>query len=870
VQQTQADQLDLFRLQSQISTGRRIFKPSEDGPSALRSISLQRTLERKDQVQVNLQSAKASLTSAEGSLNNVGTVLNDIRAEALGVSNTINTEQERLTTRDNVFNTLDTLVNLANSTYQETFLFAGARSLTQPFVFNGRYVEYRGDEANQQRNVDVGILFDTNIPGSQVFGGLSEAVRGTSDLNPQLSGDTLLSDLKGGNGISSTGSLEIAYVASGSVTETESVVVDLSSARTIGDIARLIEVNGPPSADLRVSITGSGLSIEVEPGAGSPGGVLVREVAGGQTAAELGVLAESPATTIAGGDLDPRLRLTTGLDALLGTKSQGRLTLGGNNNDLVLTAAANGASFDNLQIDLVDGAALGGESALFVDGAPPTLTITIDSGSSSAEQIAQAINDEGTFTAAVDFRDAVTASEAGRGTVAASSFSNVTTGGSGESLDLASGLQITNGDEPFAIDTSQVETVEDLLNELNRPENGLSATLNTTGTGIDVRTRRSGADFSIGEGASGGQLATQLGIRTYTTETRLEDFNRRTGVILEPLEVTAEGLASGAGAIPNRFDIEITDGGVTTQHEIDVSEAQTVGDVIDAINSVLGPGVAQLATPGNGLTIRPSNAEILAPTPASGTVALAGDTLTFAAAPGAAGNQDFSLEIVDGGSGGLSATAADGVITVDLGGAASTTDAIAAAIEAQLPGFTVASDGTAAVAAPVAPQTFATTGGADASPAGADSITISGDAAQRFGFFAEDETSATSTTGEITSEDRHSQEVDSVFNSLLRLGDALLGGVDAVPEIGRSIDRLDDDLDRVTNARGEIGSRVVNLDSLQFRLEDEEVELRATLSRELDVDLTEAISNFTARQASLQASLQVTASLLQLSVLDFL
>ena len=489
VQQTQADQLDLFRLQSQISTGRRIFKPSEDGPSALRSISLQRTLERKDQLQVNLQSAKASLTSAEGSLNNVGTVLNEIRSEALGVSNTINTNEERLRTRDNVFNTLDTLVNLANSTYQETFLFAGGKSLTKPFVFNGRYVEYRGDEANQQRNVDVGILFDTNIPGSQVFGGLSQAVRGTSDLDAQLSPDTLLTDLSSGDGITAGGTLEIAYVASGSVTESESTVIDLSSARTIGDVARLIEVNGPPSADLRVSVTGSGLSIEVEPGAASPGSVLVREVAGGRTATELGILAESPVSSITGDDLDPRLRLTTRLDALLGTKSQGRLTLAGENNDLVITSTANGAAFDDLRIELVDGAAIGNESASFVDGAPPTLTVTIDSGSSTAELIAQAINDEGTFTAALDFRDALTSGEVGDGTVSANTFTNVTAGGSGEALDLASGLQLTNGDAPFAIDTSGAETVEDLLNLLNRPENGLSATLNGSGTGIDVRTR---------------------------------------------------------------------------------------------------------------------------------------------------------------------------------------------------------------------------------------------------------------------------------------------------------------------------------------------------------------------------------------------
>jgi flagellin-like hook-associated protein FlgL len=46
--------------------------------------------------------------------------------------------------------------------------------------------------------------------------------------------------------------------------------------------------------------------------------------------------------------------------------------------------------------------------------------------------------------------------------------------------------------------------------------------------------------------------------------------------------------------------------------------------------------------------------------------------------------------------------------------------------------------------------------------------------------------------------------------------------------------------------------------------------LRSALSDDLDADLVEAISNLTARQFSLQASLQTAASLLQLSLLDFI
>ncbi|MEM6331115.1 MAG: hypothetical protein AAF790_12790, partial [Planctomycetota bacterium] len=499
VQQTQSDQLALFRLQNQISTGRRIFAPSDDGPSALRAITLQRNLERQDQLLVNLRSAQASLTSADGSLNEVATILNNVRADALAVAGTTATDQQRLTTRTDVLESLDRLVSFANSTYQDTFLFAGSRALSAPYVFTGSYVEYRGDEANQQRHVDAGVLFDTNIPGDSVFGGLSEPVLGTADLDVQVNASTRLSDLNSGNGVTAGGSIEIAYFTFGSVAEAESTVVDLSGARTLGDVARLIEANGPPPAQLRVSVSGDGLQIQTQPDAVNPGSIVVREVAAGETAAELGIVTSTPASSVTGADLDPTIRPTTALADLLGTRSTGRLSLAGTDNDLTLTADANG-DLNGLSVTIQDGAVLGSETAAFAAGPPPALTLTIAEGVTTATQLAAVINNESTvpFSAQVDFRDSTSATLAGGGQIAAANLTNVTAGGGGTSLDLASGLQITNGGDPFTIDTSTAETVEDLLNLLNAEENGLFAELNAAGTGINVRTRRSGADFAIG------------------------------------------------------------------------------------------------------------------------------------------------------------------------------------------------------------------------------------------------------------------------------------------------------------------------------------------------------------------------------------
>jgi flagellar hook-associated protein 3 FlgL len=166
----------------------------------------------------------------------------------------------------------------------------------------------------------------------------------------------------------------------------------------------------------------------------------------------------------------------------------------------------------------------------------------------------------------------------------------------------------------------------------------------------------------------------------------------------------------------------------------------------------------------------------------------------------------------------------------------------------------------------------------DASTATTGPLTVStvegSRAAEFLGFVASGQTQTTSTAVDgsgnyvLQSEDRHTLETDSVFNSLLRLRSALEDG-DA-PEIGRAIERLDVDLNRINLARAEMGTRLQNLEVVGVRLDDENVQLRAALSEDLDVDLVEAISNLTARQFAFEASLRTAGSLLQVSLLDYL
>jgi flagellin-like hook-associated protein FlgL len=750
--QLQLDQLALFRLQTQVSTGQRLQLPSEDAPAALRAINLQRLLDRKNQIRTNLKASNLYLSAAENSLGVASQQLIEIRSTALGVADTVATDEQRQTAIQLVDRTIQLLVNAGNAKMQGRYLFAGSRPQTEPFAMNGQFVEFLGNEGVLRSYVDLERLFDTNLSGTDVFGGLSSAVVGTVDLNPHLAPDTLLSTLNGGAGAARNGAISLS-IHTGSATVTS--VVDLSKAVTIQDVASLIESQAPTGTNVRADVTGRGLVLSTDSGT-----IRVTEVAQGQAARELGILSDPnlPATnTIVGDELNPALLRTTPLDSLLGTKATALIQSTNANNDLVLTATRNGAEFNGVTVDFIGGGTVGNEQVTF-DPNTKTLTVQVQQGISKASHVAAAINAEGTFSAAIDSRDATSEALAGSGIIPLGTFAAITSGGSGEPLDTASGLILTNAGTSVTLDISGAETVEDALNLIAGAGVGLVAEINATRTGLNVRSRLSGADFTIGE--NGGATASQLGVRTFTGATQLAAFNRGLGV------PTADDPADD--------DVLITtsDG---TQLALNLSSVKTVQEVIDLINN------------------HPANTGI--PQPITARLAAIGN----------------GIELVDASSGTNSFTV----------------ESIGGSKAAEYLGFVAAGQTQASVNAPDADGNYV-----------------------------------------LTSADRHTLEADSVFNTLIRLRSALEQG--NVVEIGRAIERLDVDLNRMNFARAEIGARLRNLEVLGIRWEDENVQLKSALSQELDVDLVEAISNLTSRQYAFEASLRTAGSMMQLSLLDFI
>ena len=120
----------------------------------------------------------------------------------------------------------------------------------------------------------------------------------------------------------------------------------------------------------------------------------------------------------------------------------------------------------------------------------------------------------------------------------------------------------------------------------------------------------------------------------------------------------------------------------------------------------------------------------------------------------------------------------------------------------------------------------------------------------------------------IEGEDTATRRIDNAFTNLILLRDSLATNDDS--GIGVASNNLESDIDAVVSGRAIVGVQAQRLEETQLRNEDQTLQEQSLLSNLQDADLTEVISRYQQLQLQLQAALQTSAQIQQLSLLDFL
>lgn len=547
-----SNQVEIFRAQNRIATGRRFVAASEDPVSAARAVDLSQALDRQNRYRANLQFADTSLSAADSAISEVNSLLIEALAIASQNVSNLTSADERAAEAEVIAAIRQQLQIVGNRQLNGRYIFAGRDTTQRPFIDALGVIAYVGDTGDRPTRIGAGLVAPVNLTGDILFNAWSDSIATTVDLSPLLAESVRLEDLSGATGRG-------VHAGTLIINEPDGVgafTVDLRQADTIGGVAEAInEAAQEAGSALTASLSDSGLVI-------TPGGsaVSIGEAVAGVSAADLGIRTSDPTNEpIEGAALRPRVTRITPVEDLTGGDG----------------------------IDL--------EGGLVITNGGRTVTVDV-SQAETVQEIINAINNADVFVLARIKEDgtgidvfnqasgtSLTIGENGGTTAADLGIRTLNTGTPLEALNFGRGVTIVEGKDDLRINAKDGQTVDvnldgavtigDVIERINDAATQAGVTISAdfaeVGNGIRIVDQTSGAgDLSV-SGLNLSAAAIDLGLQKTVaddgTELIGDDVNPvRTDGILDALVELERALRSDdtqgismAGARLEELNVEV-------------------------------------------------------------------------------------------------------------------------------------------------------------------------------------------------------------------------------------------------------------------------------------------------------------------------
>ncbi|WP_029653685.1 flagellar hook-associated protein FlgL [Marinobacter daepoensis] len=185
---------NLVNTQQQISTGKKVNKPSDDPVAAARILKLDQELKRIETYGRNADLADNRLKQEESTLASAVDLLQRVRELTVQAGNGTLSANDRQSISEELKERLDQLANIANTRDASgEYIFSGYQGSTPAFAKNdeGNWI-YQGDEGQRELEIDDGVTVAISDHGKGIFVDVPKAVsaKGTT------SADGFVSDLE--------------------------------------------------------------------------------------------------------------------------------------------------------------------------------------------------------------------------------------------------------------------------------------------------------------------------------------------------------------------------------------------------------------------------------------------------------------------------------------------------------------------------------------------------------------------------------------------------------------------------------------------------------------------------------------------------
>src|SRR5690625_3008770 len=157
----------LDKYMNQLSTGKKINRPSDDPVIAMRGISYRSELSKVQQYERNIGEVHSWMDNTDDALDEVGKVLHRLRELTVQASNDTYEENQRNNVSQEVQELTEHLKDIANTKVNNKYIFSGTMT-TEPRFENGvANANVNSDDVLIE--VSDGIIINANVSGDVIF-----------------------------------------------------------------------------------------------------------------------------------------------------------------------------------------------------------------------------------------------------------------------------------------------------------------------------------------------------------------------------------------------------------------------------------------------------------------------------------------------------------------------------------------------------------------------------------------------------------------------------------------------------------------------------------------------------------------------------
>lgn len=247
-------QVEIAKLQSQISTGTKLQKPSDDPVNAARQVNLVHEKEQLIQFNRNATIAEQKLQLEESVIADTTNLVQRIKELALTVSNSSTTSSDYPAIITELEHLYQDLISQANTTdHNGNFIFSGSKSQTRPFILTSD-ADYQGDNNTAAIQVGHNLHIKAGDSGSSVFMNIPQSRsthHATTGINNSGNSSALVTNSSASN-VMADKSLQINFIS-----DSEYTITDPGTNSVLVAGASLSEDNQIDFNGLQIKIAGS-------------------------------------------------------------------------------------------------------------------------------------------------------------------------------------------------------------------------------------------------------------------------------------------------------------------------------------------------------------------------------------------------------------------------------------------------------------------------------------------------------------------------------------------------------------------------------------------------------------------------------------